>query len=315
MKRFSLRSTIAIAIGITMIVLLPDGAAAQGLVPFKNSAGLYGYKNHSGTIIVQPKYEWAGEFEDDSHTAGYAGVKLNGKYTLICKDGKFLKPGVWYDSIDHFYGGFSIIKNNGKYNWLDTKGKLLSPQLWFDQVVDVSPDIGYGSDFSYGFAEVKLNGKWNFISRLGKILSPSKWYDATKGFGRGIGCVKLNGKWNFIDGGGKVLSAKWFDEIYPFLFFIDGYARVKLNGRWNSVNTLGSLLSKELWFDDVMNEFSEGYAVIKVNGKYNWIDERGTVLYPNVWFDFARYFFEGYADFYYDGLKGRVNNKGEIVWY
>ena len=88
-----------------------------------------------------------------------------------------------------------------------------------------------------------------------------------------------------------------------------------INGnKYNAVDRKFKILSPNLWFDEPKGQFCEGYATIKVNGKGNWIDKNGSVLYPNIWFNSVGDFYNGYANFLYDGVSGRVNIKGDVIW-
>ena len=55
LNQFISKSLFIVILFITINFQYSSIAQAQVLTPFKNSNGLYGYKNEKGDIIVQPK--------------------------------------------------------------------------------------------------------------------------------------------------------------------------------------------------------------------------------------------------------------------
>lgn len=58
MSRSTRRSILLCAISIILLIF-PALLSAQDLNPYRDSNGLYGYKNSAGQIVIPSKYEYA----------------------------------------------------------------------------------------------------------------------------------------------------------------------------------------------------------------------------------------------------------------
>ena len=64
-----------------LVFLYSSSNARSSLEPFKDANGKYGFKNKSGEIVVQAKYQDAFAFSE-----GLAAVQLNEKWGFILAD-------------------------------------------------------------------------------------------------------------------------------------------------------------------------------------------------------------------------------------
>jgi hypothetical protein len=181
-----------ISVAATLCFGLPS--IAQSLKSYKDTNGKWGYKNQSGIIVIQPKFEIAGSFSDN----GLANVMSNEKWGYIDKSGKFVIQPQFDDAGSFDYNGLAVVKLNGKYGYINKTGELV-----------IKPQFGYASYFSdNGLANVVLNGEWGFIDETGKFVIRPQFDDAWGFDDNGIAPVKLNGVWGYIDKTGKFYSTE-----------------------------------------------------------------------------------------------------------
>ena len=122
-----------------------------------------GFKNRNGKIILEPKYEAVGVFQE-----GRSIVKEKDRWGIIGKTGKFILPPK-YDEMFHFYEGLASVRKNGKYGFINPNGKLVIAAK-FDLV----------GVFSYGLAAVVIDGKIGYINKkVNLVIKPI--FDETQG--------------------------------------------------------------------------------------------------------------------------------------
>ena len=61
---------------------------SSGLVPFRKNLGKWGYMDKAGTIVLNPRFDWAGRFTVN----GFAPVVVNGKCAHIDRLGRVVGP-------------------------------------------------------------------------------------------------------------------------------------------------------------------------------------------------------------------------------
>jgi hypothetical protein len=124
---------------------------------------LFGYINGSGKVIIQPKYQEAGDFKN-----GKALVKLSvGKYAFIGKDGKFIR--IFNYDITDAKEGMLIYKDKKtqKLGYMNEYGKVI-----------IKAKFTEAWPFQYGFAVVSSSSssadkKYGLIDKKGSYkLAP-----------------------------------------------------------------------------------------------------------------------------------------------
>jgi len=136
-----------------LISLFAFTTVCQGkIVPFYSATNdKYGYKDQSGKVIIEPKYDLAYPVEE-----GMAAVKLNGKFGYVNQDGKeIISPR--YENTWKFIGGYAAVKSGGKYGFIDQKGDEIVPVIYEEA------NNYHGACCYKGMAHVKQNGKWKII--------------------------------------------------------------------------------------------------------------------------------------------------------
>lgn len=116
--------------------------------------GLYGYQDQNKNIIIDTKYERAGEFNKEN----IAIVKeINGNWIIINKSGQKASPHE-FDEIKDFKEGLALVKLDGLYGYIDENGKI-----------KIKPQYMEAYDFCEGRAKVRLSKStlFKFIDRDG----------------------------------------------------------------------------------------------------------------------------------------------------
>jgi hypothetical protein len=92
---------------------------SQNLSPFKRENGKFGFKDSTGNIVVEAKYDDAESFSE-----GLAAVSLNNKWGFINKEGKEVIP-LKYDMVNWFENGKARVKIDGEKFYIKTKGERI----------------------------------------------------------------------------------------------------------------------------------------------------------------------------------------------
>jgi hypothetical protein len=133
-----------------------------GLAWAKNDAGLVGYINSQGTWVIEPKFEAGKNYDSE---AGLARVKTAETWAYVGTTGDimYVKDS---ESWDDFYCGLARGKKGGKFGFFDAKGQ------WA-----IEPKFDGARDFKNGYASVKSGELWGIIDKTGKWVVEPKYED------------------------------------------------------------------------------------------------------------------------------------------
>ena len=98
-----------------------------------------------------------------------AGVKKNGKWGFLDKNGELKIPCV-YEDAQFFSEGLVAVKQNGRWGYIDKEGKV---------VISFNYKGSYIGSFSHGFAMLENNGKKGVVNKHGEVVVPfnyDSWY-------------------------------------------------------------------------------------------------------------------------------------------
>lgn len=235
------------------------------LLPIKVD-GKYGYINENGEVVIEPKYDYAGEF-----SRGLADVKIGGKDGYINKEGAIVVEPK-YDQTCVFYEDIARIKDDGKYGYINRKGMI---------VVEPKYDEA-DNEFSEGLARIKVDGKYGYIDKRGWIVVEPK-YDNAYEFSEGLAIIKIGRKYGYINKTGEIVVEPKYDAASEFS---EGMAAVGigeyLGEKWGYINKYGEIVVEPKY--DKAYEFSEGLAAVQIGDypKDNWgcINKDGDVIVP-----------------------------------
>ena len=174
--------------------------ADDGLAPAKQD-GKWGFINSQGDWLIRPISDdiiWPNAF----NKKGTTFIKIDGKYRLINRSGKFVTPQA-YDEMHFFKDGAAQVRIDRKWATIDEDGKLLS-----------TPTVLASTAFhSEGLAAV-IDGKTSYIiDRTGKRRFGSKFERVGGFFGGGWAAAASGGKWGAIDVHGNWLLSPKYDCV------------------------------------------------------------------------------------------------------
>jgi len=94
---------------------------------------------------------------------GFRGMRKNGRYGFVDKDGK-LRIANRYDSIGEFHEGMAPVKLIGRWGFVDVNDR-----------VAINPNYDNASTFSGGTAIVSRNKKFGVIDKVGNTVLPLRY--------------------------------------------------------------------------------------------------------------------------------------------
>ena len=202
-----------IALGQGPVVLPEDvtvdyyPGVTEGLLPFEK-AGLYGYMNTAGGIVIEAQYDLADGFDD-----GYAEVSLLDepeKFVVIDRQGRIILRDVAEN------GCYGLIGDALYINWADDTWGLVNQDgtvrcryacpegVFTEWIEEAAPDGPLWLRYDLGDGE----SLWGLLSRAGEILVEPCWTlagDELSDDPMGWQAVGLDGKWGYIDGAGNTM--------------------------------------------------------------------------------------------------------------
>jgi len=254
----------------------------------KRGAGMWGYIDKTGKMIIKPHFESAREFSE-----GLAAVMVERKWGFIDKSGKMvIKPQFLKgrgESLE-FSEGLAAVSILGQgEGFIDKAGKLV-----------IKPVLAEAGNFHEGLARVRFDEndvKFGFIDKAGKpVIAPQ--FIGAGDFSEGLAPVEdHSGHYGFIDKAGKTIINPQF--IFASSFH-DGLASATLGSKISETGQADRFIDKTGNFVikrefDFANSFSEGFSVARVDGKDGYIDKTGKLVFA-VNANFGRVKLVGFSD-------------------
>ncbi len=285
-----------------LLSILIFGAVSCGgekpVFPVYDITDKVGFISATGSILVEPAYEKAGEMEKGlipvrKDIPGEDG-KEQKKWGYINRTGKEIIP-FEYDEAASFSESLATVIQNKKCGYIGLKGETIIPLEFTDcgpfrdGLAAVKKDNLYGyidntgksilpstlewaGDFGSALAPFRQKNQYGFLDKTGKTVIEPK-YSKARSFVNGFAAVSQKGKFGFIDSAGKEITKLEYDEVKDFS---DGLAAVKQKKKWGFVNTSGALVVP-LEYEEVI-PFSEGLATVRKNRLWGYIDSTGKVV-------------------------------------
>lgn len=243
------------------------------LYPIKRN-NKYGFIDYNGNIIVEPTYEYIGNFSNKVCSVANKLDEIHFNYndkdyfhteaSIINTKGDLLFPFMKYIQFNKFFDNvaFCYHQKLKKFGVLDIFGNEIIPFILDGK------DIEY-SHFCNGLARIKRDNKFGFINKKNELIIPCI-YDKASNFDNGYAIVKLKNKEFLIDNEGKVFNSKY--KIISS--FKENKAIVKSKKKYGFIDKHDNLII-DLIFDDVFGHFVNGFCLVKLNGKYGLINLDG----------------------------------------
>lgn len=264
-----------------------------------------GYINSLGYLIIQPKFDDAGQFfvsESQPLDTELAWVRIDAKYGYIDKRGRMIIHPQ-FDETWGFSEGLAAVRLGYKCGYIDSKGQLV-----------ILPKFDETWRFSEGLAAVKIGKKWGYIDRTGQFVIPPQFEDGMFGLGHsnfseGLAAIQLENQYGYIDHSGKIVIQleSSYDEFESPSRFSQGLAGVKMGQKWGYIDQQGRVIIAPQF--DQVGVFAEGLAKVMSGGKAGYIDRRGVLVIPYQ-FDWADRFSEGMARVRLGAKSGYIDQKG-----
>jgi hypothetical protein len=197
----------------TMYLLLPmlllfagarECAAGEKPVPFEQ-AGVWGYKNASGRVLIKPHFSMAKAFSPE----GIAAVVDEAGWAYINKKGEtIIRPFVIDNGPDYFKDGLARFRCDNKFGFFDRTGKIII-DAQFDFALPFHEGLaavceGCKEETHGEYHSVK-GGTWGYINKQGALVIPSQFEEAGS-FAKGRAAVTSKGKKVFIDKKGTIIN-------------------------------------------------------------------------------------------------------------
>lgn len=236
----------------------------------------------SGHRLTAPAFEEAWLFNE-----GLAGVKVNGKWGFIDRNGKLVIPAK-FDAADSFCGGLAVVAvNKGdklKFGFIDKTGKYtVQPKLNYitafaDGIAQFSNDAEYIQRSTYFVVDTTAH--YGLINSTGKVVAEPK-FNKIETFHEGFAGAVSEGRSGFIDKTGNWL--KGFDG-YVKRWFSEGLVAVYMPGKGYGYMDKNARFVIEPQFVEG-KEFSGGLAPVKTEKGWGYIDKTGKMVIPEKFSD------------------------------
>ena len=257
--------------------------------------GKCGYMNQNGVIVIDPQFDMAHHFSEDS----ICFVGMGDRIGLINTNGKFIveldKKIGWVYRIKK---GTALCESiDGKWGIIDKNGVLVLPMIY----------NSISRDGDYGYIVEDTIGNMGYVDNHGDFIVPCK-YDAVNGFYDGLMVVATSSKCGYVDTLGFWVIDTIYDDARGFG---DGLARVKNDGKWCFIDHNGNEV-QNIKYDDVLTGFANNRAFVKCENSVLLIDKTGKEI-KTIEVDSVCGFHEGYATFLHNGKYGKIDTTGIIV--
>jgi hypothetical protein len=276
--------------GLDHVMAAPQPQTEDMLFPHSADGVSYGYVDVSGEWVIEPQFDFAGDFVE-----GLAVVEEAGQYGYIDPGGAVvIEPQ--YDFAGDFAFGLAPVVVDGQFGYIDPTGLLvIEPQ--FDDARAFTAD---------GLALVRPDQTYGYISQDGQfVIAPE--FEAASSFSEGLAAVASAGNYGYIDDSGQIVIEPQFDFASDFS---EGLAAVLIDGQVGFIDPTGQLVIEPVY--NFAQNFSEGLAAVSVGGLVGFIDSSGEmVIEPQ--YDFAESFSEGLAAVREAELIGYIDQGGQMV--
>ena len=138
----------------------------------------YGFINKKGKEVIEPQFDWAGDFVD-----GMAPVSKNGRYYFIDKSGQPIDDKT-YTRLSGFKGDLCWVKKGSKGGFMNKKNEIVLPleydnyMYFFDrgskfQTTNLESELGeslFQNDDGF-FVVSKSDDEWGIVNEDNKVLT------------------------------------------------------------------------------------------------------------------------------------------------
>lgn len=151
--------TLALAAALLSSSAQEAKKTAEPPLPFPRK-GKYGYRDRSGEFVIQPQFDYAGEFSDERAVVGIGKFPTT-RWGYINLQGQVVIPAQ-FDGAQDFAEGMAAVTVGGKLGYIDRSGRLAVP-----------PQFDEAQKFSGGRARVRIiKSGYGYINKQGEFVVP-----------------------------------------------------------------------------------------------------------------------------------------------
>lgn len=339
----------------TAIVCFTLSISSQDLTGFRNSKGLWGFKDKKGKVIIEAKYAYKPTAFVEGRSIYNKTYSLNG---VLDEKGKEITPPV-YSSIKDFKYGFAYVtkeivdttkKVAGKptkillKGIIDRNGKEVVPVIYkevfgsldnglFVKVADTANKIFYyntagkiiqvpeGLQLENNRVDgkriiAKKNGKYGLVDGKFNEVLPFE-YSLIAPSENGILIIGQNYLYGLMD-----QKLNWIIKpTYKYIsFFVNGYAVVSdKDNLQGAINTKGNLTAPPQFSSlSLVDKAGPGLAIYRQKGsdRSGLVNvATGKIITPANYILYSSDYTDGVFVFRRDGKKGMVDTTGKEIFY
>lgn len=252
---------------------LPSGDFSEGRAAVRLE-NRYGYIDERGAMVIDPRFETAGQF-----SSGLARVIEAGRtrYSYINKLGETVVPPK-YTGADDFHEGLAAVQFNGKWGYIDRQGDWV-----------IRPQFDSASRFAEGLASVRKEPctarsdcTRQFIDRTGATVVSGIKAHELQWFSEGLALIEdARYRMGYIDKAGKTVIAPQFKSATPFSGGLAAVANEK--GLWGYIDHAGKYVVPAQ-FEQTF-PLSDGRGAVIQNDRWGYVDDAGRVAIPPRYID------------------------------
>ncbi len=156
-----MKLTLMLALVATLVLASAQETKPVGEppLPFPRK-GKYGYRDKAGEFVIQPQFDYAGEFSEGLAVVGLGKFPAT-KWGYINRLGNLVIPAQFEGAHD-FSEGMAAVSFGGKLGYIDRAGKLVVPAQ-FDEA----------QKFKDGRARVRIiKDGYGYINKQGELVVP-----------------------------------------------------------------------------------------------------------------------------------------------
>jgi len=322
-----------ITIIIISFLFIDNNVHSENLYPIVKK-NLVGYINHSGEIVIKPKYETSFQKSYYSYDGKYYPF-YDFPENAFFSEGKAVFRQSWKILFVKFGYDFGVIDTLG--NILIPKGDIefgpfhcnrskitlyqnnTIPERFKTEIqtfVDIcgnninvkGGNYSYMSDFSECLAIVMKDNKYTFIDTVGNVVF-NTWFDDVSPFNNGTAAVKIDSLWGVIDKSCNLIIPPKYLRIWSKS---NGFFRVYDGKNYSFINDKEINIFKNSFI--VAEDFSQGYAAVKLDEfNYAFIDTLGNIAFKFEKCNGVSSFNNGLARVQIGDKWGYINLKGEFA--
>lgn len=251
---------------------------SEGLCSFCEtdpSCGLEGYFKRDGSISIEPRYDAAFAFSEQT-----AVVQVQSKIGVIDPLGEFLIVASEFDYIGPFKEGAAPARRGESWGYVDRYGAEVIPFLYKRALPD-----------SEGIFPVELAVRgWAFLKSDGSYLTQCK-FASCESYSEGLAAVQdaVSNLWGFVDRSGNVIVQPQFTKVGAFsenqaAVYVGGSVDENddpQGGKWGFCNSSGTITIHPSY--DEVGLFRGGLARVGIGGD-SFLDRRyGYITHAGDW--------------------------------